>query len=75
MRNNNSVCYGCARRTATCHATCPDGLAEARQNAAKRDEARLHNLGRYSLADSNRVNRVVRNSKRKERWKRNNGAL
>ena len=35
-----SVCHNCQRRTATCHATCPDYAGEVADNKKKADERR-----------------------------------
>ena len=68
MRSENSVCYNCTRRTATCHATCPDGKAEAAQNAAKREAVRTRSAGFYGKHDSRRVNLAIRERSRKDHW-------
>lgn len=67
MRYEPSVCYGCPLRTATCHATCPDGIREAQQNAARREENRRRSAGAYGLFDSYLVNRAVRTRISKDR--------
>lgn len=68
MRTTNSVCYGCTRRTATCHATCPDGKAEEERNRQKRQEAVKKRQGSYGMYDTRRVNRALRDKERKEHW-------
>lgn len=68
MRSTNSACYGCARRTATCHATCTDGKAEESQNAAKREAVRARSAGFYGKHDSCRVNLAIRERSRKDHW-------
>lgn len=60
MRSENSVCYGCTRRTATCHATCPDGLAEAARNEERIRQRQARVAGSYTKYDTRKVNRVIR---------------
>lgn len=68
MRSENSVCHHCTRRTATCHATCPDGKAEEERNRARRESIIKRRAGNYSLHDSYRVNLAVREKIRKDHW-------
>jgi hypothetical protein len=68
MRSENSVCYGCTRRTATCHATCPDGLAEAARNEERIRRRRTRMAGSYTLYDSRLVSREGKKKDRKINW-------
>lgn len=68
MRSTNSVCYNCTRRTAYCHASCPDGKAEEAKNAAKREAVRARSAGSYGKHDSRRVNLAIRERSRKDHW-------
>ncbi|MFA5099476.1 MAG: hypothetical protein WC547_01145 [Candidatus Omnitrophota bacterium] len=35
-KRENSVCFGCTRRSHSCHTRCPDGIAEAERNESDR---------------------------------------
>lgn len=68
MRSENSVCYGCPRRTAICHATCPEHTKERQKNADRMDRCRKNAASNYTIHDSRRVNLKYREHVRKDHW-------
>ena len=69
-RRQNSVCFGCPYRTATCHADCEIHRAERARNRAEREERLATSIGQravceYQYAKRTRAIRHTEDARRK----------